>query len=211
MKATMQGVAIPVGLFTLVLVAAAISEPMDDALPMEPLPTNGHYVPPRRTQVRAADVYPWVLSYFDRAFGQRLSKRQAATVLAQWAAETGWGKNTWNNNVGNVKAGRSYTQLFTVLPTWEYHNRGGKMVKERWRAPFRAYNTLSAGVDDWLRVVTGPTHGRSRQFITAADPEGLGRSLGNRSQGGTGYATASPDSYARALRANYDKIASAIG
>lgn len=197
---------------TALVALAAMATDTDQYLnvPTEPLPLHGRFVPAKRTPITPANLAPIVIQEFKARTGRSLDKRQIATLLAQWAAETGWGRAVWNHNFGNVKAGRDYTEFFTVLPTWEYHVRNGVLKRERWNAPFRAFNTPDKGVRDWLGILLGKRHGRSLQFILNGDPEGLGRSLGNVNGGGTGYATATPEKYGAALAANYAKIAAAI-
>lgn len=176
----------------------------------EALPPRGILVPARRTSMSAAEVYPLITAEYQRRFGQRLSRSQALVILAQWAIETTYGKNLWNFNFGNVKPTRAWTGTFVVLTTTEVHRRDGKLVRERWRAPFIAYPTPSAGLKDWMRVLFGSRHGGSRAFVLKADPIGFGRALGNRADGGSGYATARADDYGKAVSAAYRRLNSAV-
>jgi len=171
----------------------------------EPFPVGGRRVKAQRTTMTAAAMLQLVIRVYRVEFGAQLTREQAAVLVAQWGVETAWGRATFNWNVGNVKAGKSYTGPYVALLTWEYHRREGRLVKERWIAPFRAYSTADAGVSEWMRVLFSSRHGRSRAYMLARDPAGFGRSLANRADGGTGYATARADKYALAINNAYSQ------
>jgi len=191
------------------LLAASASASEGDGIPTEPLPTKGTLVLARRTPLTRSEIMGLVIAEYRRRYGSTLTKAQAAVLVAQWGIETGWGRSTFNFNFGNVKAGAGWTGQFVILKTYEYHKRDGVLVKERWRAPFRAYRTPEEGVAAWMGILFGQRHGRSRSYVLAPDPAGFGRSLANVNDGGTGYGTVRADHYASAIRSAHASIMAA--
>lgn len=66
---------------------------------------------------------------------------------------------------------------------------------------FRAYPSLEAGMRSFVEMKRNPAsrYAGAWAFVLAGDPEGFARELGRK-----GYYTASPDAYARAMRAKFD-------
>ena len=80
----------------------------------------------------------------------------ADAILAHWALETGWGHGEWNFNVGNRMALKGEPAIdLGVGPRW-----------------FRAYESLAAGVADYLQLLRGPRFARAWEMLNAAPSSG---------------------------------------
>lgn len=107
------------------------------------------------------------------------SDMAVAVLHGQGALETGHFKSCYNWNAGNVKSGEQYVGLFTCFPmlneviqgrtVWfcpegELEGGPGTPVKgKHWPVPdghpqsrFRAYLSLSSGIEDKIRFLAGP-------------------------------------------------------
>jgi len=94
-------------------------------------------------------------------------------LIAQAALETGWGQRVIrdgngvsSNNLFGIKATGNWNGDSLTIPTLEYENGAAS----RRREPFRAYDDLSSGFDDYVKLITG-----SERYSTAiensANPE----------------------------------------
>lgn len=137
---------------------------------------QGRYVPVTRTAVT-----PDALR---EALRTQLAKRNIVAsehalngLVSMSAHETGRWASCWNYNFGNVKAGETWTGMYTCLnnvwevlndvtrwfsPRGEIAGKGGKLIGKEYPVPpghpqtrFRAYATLAEGIDGWLsKMVT---------------------------------------------------------
>ncbi len=79
------------------------------------------------------------------------------TIIAHAALETGWGQHLpvggagSSHNLFGIKAGRSWTGAAADAITTEY--QGGAASTER--APFRAYDSIGAGMQDYVGLLRG--------------------------------------------------------
>lgn len=212
MRAETAMVGVGIGVLSLALVAAlaapaAASEAGSSGdVPIEPVPLGGTPVPGRRTPMSVADARRLISAEYRRRFGRDLKRSQVDVLVAQWAVETGFGRSVWNDNFGNVKAGRSWTGPYVLLLTWEWHTRGGVRRKERWRAPFRAYPTPQAGISSWLGILASQRHRGALAHVLSSDPRAFGRALGNVRDGGSGYGTVSAQQYGDSVASAYRKV-----
>jgi flagellar protein FlgJ len=70
-------------------------------------------------------------------------------LLAQAALETGWGRSVVGNNVFGIKASSSWQGSEVTTATHEVE--AGQMVPRQ--ASFRAYPSLDAAVQDYVRLI----------------------------------------------------------
>lgn len=171
-------------------------------IPTEPLPPHGTRVAAKRTVMSARDVARAIRAQYTALTGRALTWEQTRVLAAQWAVETGYGRNVFNYNVGNVKASSGWKGQYTVLLTWEW-----KPDKQRWYAPFRAYPDINAGVRAWLSILLSERHRPALAHALAVHPRQFGAALANRADGGTGYATARASHYGSAVEAAFNKLA----
>jgi flagellar protein FlgJ len=88
--------------------------------------------------------------------GRRLGVAPA-TIIAHAALETGWGQHLPVGNTGSshnlfgIKAGRGWTGAAAAAITTEY--QGSAATSQR--APFRAYASIGAGVQDYVGLLSG--------------------------------------------------------
>jgi flagellar protein FlgJ len=79
------------------------------------------------------------------------------TIIAHAALETGWGQHLPVGSAGNshnlfgIKAGRGWTGAAADAITIEY--QGGAATSQR--APFRAYDSIGAGMQDYVGLLSG--------------------------------------------------------
>jgi hypothetical protein len=152
-----------------------------------------------------------------------------AVLHAQGALETGHFRSCWNYNAGNIKAGTKYQGEYCTIKLNEVI--GGKTI---WFAPngelagkdgpvklgtempvppghpqtrMRAYGTLSGGVTDKIKFLTGAHWVEALKLALAGDPAGYVAAVRE-----AGYFTALLEPYQRAvvsLTAKYLPVAQA--
>ncbi len=103
-----------------------------------------------------------------------LAPLPAALVVALAVLETGGGASAWCNNVGNLRAGRTWAG------PW-YRFGGG--------SPWRAYPTLRAGVRALLGVLQLPRYAEAWQLLQQGRPEWY------RALVAAGYSEGDPDEH----------------
>jgi flagellar protein FlgJ len=141
----------------------------------EPSPTSGWTASPATTN---AGAYPskTVPSEQVQSFTQQLGPllqeagRQLGVspriLLAQAALETGWGRSVVGNNVFGIKASASWQGSEVTTTTHEVE--AGQMVPLQ--ASFRAYPSLDAAVQDYVRLIGNSP--RYQSVIGAGDDAG---------------------------------------
>lgn len=162
--------------------------------------------------------------------GSLPTKEQAGVLWAHFAGETGDGKYCWAWNLGNAKYARGCgTDYVALAGVWEGVSpataerlvAGGQWAhdpsadhaaavgpgrvsivatRENPASWFRAYGSLEEGM---RAFVESKRNAKSRYapawaHVERGDPDGYARTLGR-----LGYYTASPDVYARAMRAKH--------
>jgi flagellum-specific peptidoglycan hydrolase FlgJ len=103
-------------------------------------------------------------------------------MLAQSALETRWGRGVikGSNNIFNVKADKSYKGKTVFVEEAEEHriNAAGKKETYYERSYFRAYESYTESIRDWLKFLEGQKRFRGegkradgKQFINIFSPE----------------------------------------
>lgn len=151
------------------------------------------YTPAQKTPFSfevAVDCMKWALK---SQLGKDPNDDTLSLALAKTALETGRWNAIWNDNWGNVKAGESYTGMYTCILLNECLNRGGKIVTV-WFAPegelsaapsyggkligspiavpeghpqtrMRAFANEYDGVDQYVTFVNSGRYGRAWQAL----------------------------------------------
>lgn len=158
-------------------------------------------------------------------FGESPKKESIWVLASQVALETGWCKEMWNFNFGNVKSvdGDGHDYCFfacnEILKTSTAHSMANaapdiaKVTKDRndgtsiiWFYPkhsgcrFRAFNTLVDGAVDYIGLLH-KRFAKSWPAVLAGDPAQFSHQL--RAQG---YYTADESSYTRTLTSVFHTI-----
>lgn len=140
-------------------------------------------------------------------FNDQLSRRPLCCLAAQIALETGRGKYTHRNNLGNVKGSDSYRGSVVFFRCNEV--LGGNVV---WFDPFnpacrfRAFDTLAAGAEQQIRFL-----GQSARYAQAwkaamgGDPTGFVDELARAR-----YFTADPTTYRTAVVHLFQQLLSSL-
>jgi len=148
------------------------------------------YVEPARTPVSPGDLRGAI----DRAYQKVIGKAPSATLLdnltAQASLETGRGAQMYNFNFGGIK-GASPTGQTAQCLTHEVTSDGSQVTV---RQGFRAYGSIDAGAEDYVRVLK-KNFGAALGQAELADVGGFAHALKS-----AGYYTASESDYASALR-----------
>lgn len=79
----------------------------------------GRELPPIVTPVTTEEAWNALATAWRAESGSLPSRETNACTTAQWALETGWGKQMRNNNIGNVKATDKWTGDYTFFATSE--------------------------------------------------------------------------------------------
>src|ERR1700733_12770057 len=100
--------------------------------------------PANENQLVLSIVHAW-----RSVFGSAPTLSQAGKIFAQIAIETGNGKYTFNNNVGNITWTPGYqSDYYTAQDSMSV---GGDPSKRRqYIAKFRSYDSLDAGILDYI-------------------------------------------------------------
>jgi hypothetical protein len=148
-----------------------------------------HDVDAQRTPVSTTDLRGAIGRAYTRVTGQAPSATLLDTLTAQAALETGRGGKMYNYNFGGIKGAGPNGE------TAHYMTReviGGKDV--HLSQGFRAYDSLDAGADDYVRFLTKRYSGAVDQ-AQAGNVDGFAHALKQ-----AGYYTAPESEYASALR-----------
>lgn len=108
-----------------------------------------------------------------------LSKGAAQLLTAHTAVSTGWGRGAGNYRLAGIKACGGSTALcdgtsdgsssctvnYTCNQTSEYKDG----VRIRVKAPFRSYDSLSAGAQGILNVLAADRYAKSRAYLEKGD------------------------------------------
>jgi len=129
---------------------------MGNRLPSTPTPVTN-------SQMKAALSQSW-----QRLWSETPSEKSLYILLAHWSLETGGGSKMIQYNVGNKKAKLNGSWGdFTVFQTYEIING----VRVDMQDAFRAYPSLDAGCDDYLKGLRGNGNfARAFPAIIAGDP-----------------------------------------
>lgn len=132
----------------------------------------GTYVSPVRTPVTGASLRDALRRNLTDATGHAPSEHALTALVAMSAFETAHWKSCWNFNLGNVKAGETWSGSYTCLakvreiirgverwfdPEGETDGKGGPLIGERFSVPpghpatrFCAFNSLAEGSQQWV-------------------------------------------------------------
>ena len=122
--------------------------PPDDSAPSDHL-----FQFPAIREVNTQEVATVLRRRWASQHNQQLTDAQLVPLLAHVALATQRGTRVVSNNLFGLNAGRLYQEgLWTVVrePEW----KGGQPVY-RWR-PIRAYYSLDAGANAWIRMMPSP-------------------------------------------------------
>jgi hypothetical protein len=165
---------------------------IDPRFPNPPTIPGQIIVPDLLTPFSDAEMASALALAARHVFDDDLSRRPLCCLAAQIALETGRGRFTHRNNLGNVKASDSYQGSATFFRCNEVI--GGRIV---WFDPFnvacrfRAFDTLAGGAEQQIRFL-----GQSKRYVAAwhaamaGDPVGFVDELHR-----AGYFTADPKIY----------------
>ncbi len=176
------------------------------------------YVTPVRTPIsfeRAAAALRWALKC---QTGATTSEPVLALALAKTALETGRWTQIWGSNFGNVKAGESYSGMFTCITLNEViggrivwfapegeltaaPSRGGRITGETWPVPdghpqtrLRVHANEFDGADNYVQFVAGGRYASAWQRLLVGDAAGYVHELKAH-----GYFTADEAVYAKGV------------
>ena len=137
-------------------------------------------VPATVTTVSPETLYLALRAAWPEIVGVPAERQSLLLLIGHFAFETGWGHSCWNYNLGNVKHvpgdGRDYYQIHCT----EIIN--GKVVMFDPPNPatsFRAFSTLTEGVEDYLRILRGQ-FGYAWPFVDTGDAAGFCHALHER-------------------------------
>lgn len=154
-------------------------------------------VPTVRTTPSTAE---FIHAFLEASRDPSLGQKQLAVIWAQWALETGTGKNCYNWNLGNVKhvKGDGYDYM-ALKGVWEIVN--GKRVELSPENPgswFRSLPSLVEGMRDHIELIRDKKFKAAWPSILAGNPVEFAKQLRLR-----GYYTASLESYTNLMVANF--------
>lgn len=153
---------------------------------------SNNRVPAVKTTVSNDVLVKEIYDAANRLFGESLSEGQIGIILAQNSLETGHRKNMYNYNVGNIKyTGSRDKYNYIILNTKEYS--GDKSYRED--AKFRAYECLSDGVEDYLKLIKRKVW----DALKTEDPVEFSKALKQ-----SGYYTAPEKEYTNTLVSIYN-------
>ena len=161
--------------------------------------------PPVQTRCTPEELYRALGDAWRPLCGSDPSRASLLVLLAHWALETGFGHSCWCWNFGNVKHvagdGRNFYQIRCNEIV------GGRVV---WLDPpnpgcsFRAFDSIAAGVVDYLTLLRGQ-FGFAWPQVEAGDPAGFCHALKIR-----GYYTADEASYTAGVVRCFHQIDASI-
>lgn len=154
------------------------------------------FVQKQLTPLTADEVRASVRKAFMAINSLAPNTNQVALMVAQSALETGHWRKCYNYNIGNIRAGKTWSGNRTSFPSSEVIDGVNRQMSEGPGNEFRAYATLDAAVIDYVSELfanpdwkRGLLSGRPDEFVRmlTKDP--------NRK-----YFTASPEVYLDTLR-----------
>ena len=140
-----------------------------------------------KTPVSQEDAIKYIHNGYQRVFGGDPTPKQLAILVAQSAFETGWWKEMYNYNYGNIK-GMGPSGLTTYLPTTEGYGKTKVSIIDG----FRAYSDPFEGIDDYLELLRDK-YPRATECMKKEDVDGFINEL----QGS--YFTGNPGAYKSAV------------
>lgn len=143
----------------------------------------------QKTVVSRADIRGAIAKAYENQTGKKPSAQLLDTLTAQASLETGSGSAMYNYNFGGIKGGAPGTNETAKLRTKEVYD--GKEVEVR--DGFRAYRSLDAGADDYVRLLRNK-FGAAVDRAEAGDINGFAHALKQAH-----YYTADESKYASAL------------
>jgi hypothetical protein len=147
------------------------------------------HVEAQRTPVSPADLRAAIGRAYTKVTGRATTPELLDTLTAQASLETGRGGSMFNYNFGGIK-GHSASGETADYMTHEV--LGGQDVKIK--QGFRAYASLDAGAEDYVKVLQ-KRFGGALDVAQTGNVDGFAHALKQ-----AGYYTASESSYAAALR-----------
>jgi len=150
---------------------------------------HGGAVAPERTSVPMPEVEAALARAYTRATGSPPSPPMLKSLAAQASLETGSGQAMYNFNFGGVK-GASPEGLTANCLTHEVVGEKDVVVRQA----FRAYSSLDAGADDYVRTMVSRFSG-SMQAAGSGNLDAFAHALKQ-----AGYYTASETDYAAGLK-----------
>lgn len=143
----------------------------------------------QRTAVTRGDIRGALNRAYEKIYGKTPSKDTLDTLTAQASLETGSGGSMYNFNFGGIKGGAPGTNETANLRTKEVYD--GKEVEVR--DGFRAYRSLDAGAEDYVRLLKNQ-FGKAMSQADAGNINGFAHALKEAH-----YYTADESKYASAL------------
>lgn len=143
----------------------------------------------QRTAVTRADIRGAIGRAYAKVYGKTPSKDTLDTLTAQASLETASGASMYNFNFGGIKGGAPGTNETAKLRTKEVYD--GKEVEVR--DGFRAYRSLDAGAEDYVRLLKNQ-FGAAMGQADAGNINGFAHALKQAH-----YYTADESKYASAL------------
>lgn len=166
--------------------------------------TPGRELPATRTPTSPQEVANALVALWPSMVGGSPSLKTIATLLSQWALETGEGKSMVQYNIGNIKAYDTKAGDYTYFDTNE--NINGKTVLLKAGQPgtrFRAFASLEDGVRFYLQGMKNHWT-KAWPYALSGDPEGFAQGLYDQHYY-TGIGDHPVDAYAKGLRGYFDK------
>ena len=147
------------------------------------------HVEAQRTPVSPAELRAAIGRAYSKVTGKATTPELLDTLAAQASLETGRGGSMYNYNFGGIKGHSSSGETADYLT---HEVLGGQDVKIR--QGFRAYASLDAGAEDYVKVLQ-KRFGGALDVARTGNVDGFAHALKQ-----AGYYTASESSYAAALR-----------
>jgi len=138
-------------------------------------------------------IHNIIFAFYD-LFKTKISKESACLIYAKFALETGYGKNCYNYNLGNIKENNFKNHYVCLHNVWEIEN-GVKVVyqpphPQTW---FRCYENWHDGMKDYLNFIYN-NYKPAWEQLMKGEPEQYVRELKKR-----GYFTGNLQEYILAV------------
>lgn len=161
----------------------------------------GKQVPKTSTPVSDAQMSQAITNVWQRLFGTPPSKEQVYIIMAQNAIETGRNRKSMHNyNVGNIIVGTTNHDYF-LGGDWMYADKA-QTVKKPITQKFRAYTSLEAGVEDYLKLLSSSKRYASAwKHIMSPNIRAYSKALHD-----AGYYGAKEEEYTKGLMAQYNSF-----
>jgi hypothetical protein len=160
----------------------------------------------KKTTPTHLDFCKAFISAWRYLIGSTPTKEQCCIVMAKFALETGFGKNCYNWNLGNIKKiyGDSHKDGYVQLKgVWEVVN--GKKVyypKEAPQSYFRNYFTLNDGMIGYLSLISGSKrYADAFKALVDGNPSKYSKELKK-----AGYYTGSEQQYTSAVVSSFNSF-----